>query len=242
MDRRSFLKKSAVVGGSIGAGLSFGSRVFTTTDALDIRIFFTQEKYRLLDGHIEEYITTLHEHLQNAFKNVIDIPVRITYRDSPVTLSKGDDTSDSISGMRRRLSLTEWYEYHSKNEFTTAKHSNILIGTSYSGVQGVGMNSLTPSCCLDFESFGMVWGPTATWPMESFVTNAIFDVVAHEIGHNIGLTHLHGGNFESGARSIMLRRNVAKIAPVNIFGDTVSPAPHDRGEFNPKITMRHLSL
>lgn len=47
----------------------------------------------------------------NIFKmhtNVIDVPIQITYRNSPITLSDGDHTNDDVSGVRRRLSLKNW--------------------------------------------------------------------------------------------------------------------------------------
>lgn len=241
--RRELLKKASLLGGVTIIGTPVASRVVTTTGPIEVRVFFTEEMYTSLGDNIDSFIQTLESYFHKTITSSLDLSVSISYRDSPVSLFSEDATRlKNITGFDRRLRLQEWSKYHIKQDFETATHANILIGKIDASVQGVGSLPVLPSCCVDIQNFSVVWDPLDHWPTSTYLEDYFFRMVLHEIGHNLGLTHAHGCNFENGNRSIMLTPMYARNVGYNLFGDKISPAIYDEIKFNSKINKHHLSL
>lgn len=243
--RRKFIKRSGIAT-VVGAGVATPilSRVITQQGPIKIKLFFTQHQHEKIGAEIDTFRKEFKLYFLRALRNTqLDtIDVSVTTEQSPVELFSSDREKDEMSARTRRTRLYQWYQYTKKNSVELAEHSNILIDSTSLGTRGVASIPLTPPCCSNIQNVGILWSPIVYWPPFTFIKKDVFRVLSHEVGHNIGLTHAHGGNFELGARSVMLKSEYAESVGTNIFGEKVSPAPHEKQKFNPKISYKHLSL
>lgn len=229
------------------AGLAVGvptvSRVATQNGPIKIRLFFTQAKFDQISPHLESFVTDFEKRFSEGLGNAISIQVDVSYRDEPVPLLSRDELNNSTSTSVTRLSkLKKWQSHHSNQDYKTAKHANILIGKTKARTQGVGIPTLTSSCCSESQRFGVVWSSLDEWPTSSYRKRDIYWMIAHEVGHNLGLTHAHGCNHELDARSVMLKTGYAERFKKNMFGEDVVKGQTERVKFNNKITKEHLAL
>jgi hypothetical protein len=250
MNRRKFLKRAGLSGASLGilgGVIGVGGSVYSIGDSIEIRLFQTEEisQYLREEALGEDFwVSTLTYKLPRIYERSFD--------DLSVDVSVGNldvdiETTAEVpySGVGRVKEIAKWGSKAQKDKnINPVKHSNILLREydfeKYS-YAGYGISGIMPSCCRLYNGYASMWLEPEETDVQRLITLA-----AHEVGHNLGLTHYHSSNVRSRYNlkqdSIMMSRIYAKNNEKNIFGEDIEFTGRETTKFNDKLDIGHLRI
>lgn len=238
MKRRNFLRNGLLLSGglllsdysirNIHSRNEYTIEIYQTSRLTDTLQRFSTRTYEAL-----VYAEDAFDKFQERFEKPKYVTVKYNYTNIPQSILNSE-SDDSITNRMR--SLKQWKQ-HSSNYSTSDADFHLLLAQSNSPY-GIAEFPLTPTCCTPFNNHSIVWFRFPIW--RSVRQREKFQrLVLHEFGHNIGLTHQHGRNFEDG-RSIMLSKDNGTFLTTNWFGEQIKTQSDTTYRFNPKITSKHF--
>jgi hypothetical protein len=238
MERREFLTGGSLLAGGAISSIPVLSRSKTTAETLTVSLYMTEFAEEKAPT---DFQTQLELYLQETFGNQLGLSVSVIYEGS-VSVS----ISEHLNKDNKQKAHRKWKDYHQKHYNHSTSNSYILVDASASPTNsGYADIPLLSSCCRSQSLYGVAsaGGVNGIINMFEQATENILQLVAHEIGHTIGLLHCYGRTHpEKVGHSIMLSDTYAKQYPRNIFGEPISYEARDLKYVNPKISQKHTVL
>jgi hypothetical protein len=241
--RRTFLRRTATAAGGVIA-FDHGLRRVRTAETIRIGVYQTD---RLTNRFVEtgqsaevgqqlaaEAVAEILEpQFSSAFEVEYDsLAVPHEVASLPPTVSTFGENLDDAT-----RSLTSWMEYNGRrssvdSHLLLAYHPALRLGN------GIATPGVLPACCGPIDRYGIAW--MATEQFDRF-REGVRQTIAHEIGHTIGLQHVHGTNVGDSI-SVMLTSSYARRTGRNLFGERVRPGLSRVSSLNEAISERHLCV
>lgn len=193
-----------------------------TKDAEEIELTKTEMTSKASRRAIEKF---------DAYFDNIDFKLKFGDFDVPIELGIYNNDLDSELGY-----LKDWMKY-TDLETPKSDESNILIVPSniFEGNSGIATTPIIPKVSI-YEGHGIVW-------CNPRKPESLKRIIAHEVGHTIGLQHFHGSKLDEDHGSLMYSRKYAKNVGRNIYGESLKPLPSkNKFRFNPEISADSLRI
>lgn len=162
-----------------------------------------------------------------------NINFKIKFGDFDIPFDLGDHSKKLLTELEF---LKKWSDYDNVDT-PKSDDSNIVIIPSklVQASAGVATTPIIPRFNIQ-KGHGIVW-------VNPNNQSQLHRIVAHEIGHTIGLQHFHGKKFGEDIASLMYSSEYAEVAPYNVYGQPLQPVTNKhKFKFNPKISEEDLRI
>lgn len=234
MRRREILKKSGIgVSGIALGGVTLQSNQ-DRPSTVEIAVYYTTTAKEQIETNSPYSFTRINQVLSETIERIYsrtfdpEFTLNIVQDPVDVDVSGFSDVSD------RRRHLLTWID---SPEPRRSQYSNILIEYDAEKTAGVATLGLIPASCCTLDRNGIVWFQSGS-QLQGFIR-----LVAHEVGHTLGLGHNHGSLIgDSEGRTIMLNNNYAMKNSTNKYGEYIDASNISINIFNSKLSTDELVI
>lgn len=169
----------------------------------------------------------------NVFNNFFNnLNFTLTFNEFDILFERDSPASDLGKQMAY---LKHWMQYNNVETQKSKTVNILLLPRIIEDNHGIATTPIIPNISI-YDGHGIVW----VNPRKS---KELPRLIAHEIGHTLGLNHFHGSKIDKNHGSIMYAVDYADQVGFNIYGESLRPVKgKNKLKFNPKITEDSLRI